>query len=304
VALLASAVWLIILACGFSDHFAPVLTEPAHGKKVTSLETEAIEKAQATLNTPSQWAKYAGSLFVSRKYVSKTDPATQKETLIDPFDPGSAPLHPPVPNEWFLQNGLADRVLDDDVLTQDPDKDGFTNLEEYLGKTSPTDGAQHPPYYVKLRLKQIIRNRLRFKFEAESSGDGEFQINKVDGSPSLFVKLEETIPGTKYKVVKFEKRTVPNPRTGVDSEILELSVQNTESNNTVVLPIGKVVESPDQFVRFVYLYDNSELVLKKDQVFSLNPEPDSQYKLIDIKENEAVIKNLKTGDQFSVPRLE
>ena len=38
-------------------------------------------------------------------------------------------VHPPVPNEWFEQFGLP--IVDADVLDQDPDGDGFTNLDEW-----------------------------------------------------------------------------------------------------------------------------------------------------------------------------
>lgn len=304
VALLVSSVWLIVTAHGFSDRFTPVLTEPVHGKKVTSLETETMEKAEASIQTPAQWKEHNGSLFVSRKYVSRTDPATKKDSLIDPFEPGSAPLHPPVPNDWFLQNGLADRILDADVLTQDPDKDGFTNLEEFEGKTSPTDPNQHPPYYTKLRLKQFVKKPARLKFEAYDD-DGNFQINTIDvKQPSQFVKIGDEIQGTKYKVISFEKKSVMNDRTGVESDVSAITVENTETGVRFTDTVRTVADSPELFARFAYLWDNSELLIKKDQTFSLNPEADSQYKLIDIGDSEAVIKSLKTGDQIKVPRLE
>jgi hypothetical protein len=40
-------------------------------------------------------------------------------------------VHPPVPNEWLEQFGLP--IAESDVLAQDPDTDGFPNLEEWHG---------------------------------------------------------------------------------------------------------------------------------------------------------------------------
>ena len=42
-------------------------------------------------------------------------------------------VHPPVPNDWFEKFGLP--VQDADVLEQDQDGDGFTNLDEWQGGT-------------------------------------------------------------------------------------------------------------------------------------------------------------------------
>ena len=300
VALLVSSVWLIFTAFGFSDRFEPVTKEPVHGKKVTSLETEAIEKAEASLQQPAQWKDYNGSLFVSRKYVAKGE----DHALIDPFEPGSAPLHPPVPNEWFLKNKLADRILDSDVLDEDPDKDGFTILDEYLAGTDPSVADSHPAYSTKLKLKQFIKKPARLKFEAYDD-DGSFQINTVDvRQPSQFVKIGDVVKGTKFKIVSFEKKSVMNERTGVESDVSVLTIENTDTNVKFTVPLRGIADNPDLYARFAFLWDGTELIVKKDQTFSLTPEPDNQYKLIDIKDDEAVIKNLKTGDQIKVPRQE
>jgi len=305
IALLASAACMIWLVRGFSDRFAPVLVAVPHGTKVKSLESEALERVKTSMAKPAAWTEHPGSLFVSRKYVARRNVTTGQEELINPFDPGSGPLHPPVPNSWFLQNGLEDRILDVDVLAQDADKDGFTNLEEYLAKTNPQDSNGHPSYLSKLRLKRFVKVPFRLKFEA-SDGDGSFQINTVDvRQPTQFVRLGEVIVGTKFKAVKFEAKSELNPKTGVERDISELTVEHVESGLKVALIVGKEVDSPDQYARFSFLWDNSEFTVKKDQQFQLKPEPDVGYKLIDIHDNEALIKNVKTdGDPIKVPRLE
>ena len=289
----------------YPERFAPIQAEVVHGKKVTSLETEALERAKEALVKPTSWENHTGSLFVSRKYVARHDDAAGADLLINPFEPGSAPLHPPIPNDWFLKNNLADRILDTDVLNQDPDKDGFTNLDEFVGKTDPQDSASHPSYLTKLRLKKFIRTPFRLKFEAYDD-DGNFQINTVDvHQATQFVKMGEIITGTKYKVVKFESKAELNPKTGVNKDISELVVEHIESGNRVALVVGTEVNSPDQYARFAFLWDHTEFTVKKDQKFVLKPEPGTEYKLIDIRDNEALIMNVKTeGDPIKVPHLE
>ena len=304
VALLASSGWLIWSAKSFPECFAPLLTPVTHGKKVTNLETAAIERAKGSITTPAAWGTHPGSLLVSRKYFVKRDESGQA-VLVDPFDNASNSLHPPIPNAWFREHGLADRILDTDVLDQDPDKDGFSNLDEYLGKTDPLDPNSHPPYLTKLRLKQFKKNPFRLKFEAYD-GEGSFQINTVDvRQPTQFVKLGETIPGTKFTAKKFEKKSVFNPRTQLETDISELTIKHNESGLEVVLILGQVTDSPDQYARFAFLWDHTEFTVKKGDKFSLKPEPNIVYKLIDIRDEEAVITNEKTeGDPIKVPRLE
>lgn len=305
VALLGSSAGLIYTIKSYPDRFAPIQAQVVPGAKVTSLETEALERAKASLLKPAAWTPGGGSLFVSKKFVARHE-ASGTDLLINPFTPGSEPLHPPIPNEWFLKNQLEDRILDGDVLEQDPDKDGFSNLDEFVAKTDPQDAASHPSYLTKLRLKKFIRVPFRLKFEAED-GEGNFQINTVDvRQPTQFVKMDEVIARTKYKVIKFEKKSEPNPKTGVEKDISELTVEHIETGIKVALIIGREVNSPDQFAQFSFLWDHTEFTVKKEQTFSLKPEREIQYKLVDIHDNEAVIINVnKTdGGSIKVPHLD
>jgi len=304
VALLASSAYMVLCVNGFATRYEPVLASVTHGKKVALLETEPLERAKQALAKPAEWGVHAGLLFVSRKYVVGKNATTKENVLIDPFEPGSTPLHPPVPNEWFLKSGLETAILESDALTQDPDKDGFSNLDEYLGKTDPLNPQSHPGYLTKLRLKKFIKVPFRLKFEAYD--EGSFQINTIDvRQPTQFVKLGEMIAGTKYKALKFEKKSVLNPNTGVDRDVSELTVEHSESGLQVVLVVGTESNSPDQYARFAFLWDGTEFTVKKLQTFSLKPESGVVYKLIDIKDNEALINNVKTdGDPIKVPHTE
>ncbi|MDD5350002.1 MAG: hypothetical protein PHQ12_07310 [Chthoniobacteraceae bacterium] len=303
-ALLGSSIFLFCAARGFSARFATLLEPVKEGNSVDILETKALRDAEVSLAKPAAWNAHSGSLFVSRKYVAKRDGAGDVGALIDPFEANSPALHPPIANSWFLEHGLENQILDGDVLDQDPDKDGFTVLDEYQGKTDPQDPASHPGYLTKLRLKRFIKVPFRLKFEAYDD-DGSFQINTVDvRQPTQFVKQGDAIAGTKYKVVKFEKKFIPNPRTGVETDVSELTVQHVETGVSVKLVVRTEVDSPDQYAQFAFLWDHSEFSVKKDQKFVLKPEPTIEYKLIDIRDSEAVIVNAKTGDQIKVPRLD
>lgn len=304
VMLLGSSGALFWFAKSFPERFAPALAEVPHGQKVISLETAALERVEASLQKPALWNSYSGSLLVSREYVEQRD-ASGQANLVEVFREGSAPLHPPVPNEWWIKNGFKEHILEADLLEQDPDKDGFSNLDEYLGKTDPTDPNSHPAYVSKLRLKQYIKVPFRLKFEADA-GDGSYQIRTLDvRQPTVYVKVGEVIPNTKFKVEKFEKKSTLSPATGEEKDVSELTVQHVTSGISTPLVIDVVTDIPDQFARFAFLWDHTEFTVKKGEKFALKPEPNILFKLIDIRDNEAVINSAKTdGDPIKVPRLE
>src|SRR5438270_12618343 len=115
---------------------------------------KAIEMAQATkkLKQPAQWTFSSRSgLFVPEKHFIGANglPATLQTTEV----------HPPVPNEWLEQFNLP--IAEADVLTQDPDGDGFNNLEEWQNHTAPTDKASHPPFIAKLKMKSFAQEPFR-----------------------------------------------------------------------------------------------------------------------------------------------
>lgn len=309
--LLAMSVVLILNAGSFEDTFASIRGQVAHNNKIVPLDIRSIELAQEALKKPAAWTTKQGTsfLFVSKKYL------VMNGSLRNPTA-DSEPLYPPVPNKWFVQNDLD--FLDQNVLTEDPDGDGFNNLEEWTGmdpsrpgvqSTNPKDKNSHPPYLLKLRLVKIIRVPFRVRFNAYDGDPAKpdsltFQINTLDvRQPTQFVKMNEQIAGTKFKVVKFEKKETVDANQ-IQHDISELTAQNIETGDQVVMVLEKTVDSPDSYALFKFLLDNSEIPVKKDKIFSLKPEPDVQYK-VDIEGNEALIENLKKpGEKIKVPHLQ
>jgi hypothetical protein len=298
---------LISSAMSFQQTFAGIRGEVFHNNAVPPVDMSAIKDATAALQNPGKWELRAdqGSLFVSIPYIAQGD------ELIDPRT-SKTPLHPPVPNRWIIDHKLD--ILDNNVLNEDPDGDGFTNLDEWKNvkgdgsdSTDPQDKNSHPPYWTKLRFVQYIKYPFRLLFNAY---DGDikkpetmtFQINTVDvQQPSQFVKIGDIINGTKFKVISFAYKDVPNPATGITRDVSELTVQNTETGDNVALVLETVVNSPDSYALFNYLWANKQFQVKLHKEFVLLPEASLRYKLVDIAEDWALIQT-PTGEQIKIPR--
>jgi hypothetical protein len=306
VLLLVFSAMLIMNARSFSNVFDGIRGQIVPNNKVPKVPTADLEQAHAYLEKPVSWGSHPGSLFVSERYIVRNG------NLIR-LDAGSTPIHPPIPNKWLLDNELD--LLSATVLTDDPDGDGFTNLDEWQNvkgdgsdSTDPQSKESRPAYTTKLFLKQFIKQPFLLRF-ASYDGDPNqpdslsFQINAITaGKPSQFLKMGDEIAGTKFKIVNFEPKKFVDANE-IEQDVSELTVQHSDTGEKVLLILGKTVDSPDSYALFKFVFDGSEFRVKKDQQFGLKPQPDVLYKLIDIQETEALIENLKTAEKIKIPRL-
>ncbi|MDQ2918410.1 MAG: hypothetical protein M3R10_00815 [Verrucomicrobiota bacterium] len=295
VAVLAGAAFLILCAffiwrsaADFGSTFASLHAGGAPKRAAQSEKALELERAAQKLAQPPQWTFSGRSgLFVPEKHFIGPDgmPVTLQTTEV----------HPPVPNEWLEQFSLP--IADADVLSQDPDGDGFTNLEEWQGHTNPTEKNSHPPFISKLKLESYTQEPFRLVF-ASKAGD-TFTINSVDLSePTQFLKRGDMIAGTHFKLVDYQEKHQVNAATSGDMDVSELTIENQTNQEKLTLVKEKVMTSPDSVGKFLYTWgDRKEFTVKKDQEFSLPPDTDIKYKLIDVQPGKAVIVNTEKPNE-------
>ena len=269
-------------------------TAPAPKPAAPPPKAFELEQATEKLKQPAQWTMSSRSgLFVPEKHFIGANglPATLQTTEV----------HPPVPNEWLEQFNLP--IADADVLTQDPDSDGFNNLEEWQNHTAPTDKASHPPFIAKLKMKSFAQEPFRLVFA--SWVDATFALNTHDlKEPTQFLKIGDSIRGTKFKLVKFTEKYDTN-KYGTKVDVSELTLENRETHEPVTLVKEKIMISPESVAYFVYEWgERKEFAVKKDQEFSLKPEEQIRYKLIDVLPRRALVVDIRKPEQpIEVPPL-
>ena len=286
--LLTCAFFIWQSASDFDSNFATIQSTGPQQPAAPPAKAVELDAAAQKLRQPPQWTFSGRSgLFVPEKHFIGPNglPATLQTTEV----------HPPVPNEWLEQFGLP--IAESDVLAQDPDTDGFPNLEEWQGRTNPTDKNSHPPFIAKLKMKSFTREPFRLVF-ASRAGD-TFTINSSDlKQPTQFLKLGDTIGETRYRLVDFAEKSATNAATGGQDDVSELTIENQEKADRLVLVKEKIMISPESVANFVYTWaQRREFSVKKDQEFSLPPEQEIRYKLVDVQPDKAVIVNTRQPNE-------
>jgi hypothetical protein len=292
--LFASALMITRNAWQFGDNLG-LQTPPPPKPAAPPPKAVEMEHAIETLKLPAQWAFSSRSgLFVPEKHFIDANirlPATLQTTEV----------HPPVPNDWLEQFALP--IADADVLTQDPDADGFNNLEEWQNHTNPTDKSSHPAFIAKLKMKSFAQEPFRLVFA--SWVDDTFALNTSDlKEPTQFLKIGHSVRGTKFTIVKFTEKHDTN-KYGTRVDVSELTLENRETHEQISLVKEKIMISPESVANFVYEWgERREFAVKKDQEFSLKPEEHIKYKLIDVLPSRAVIVDTQKPDApIEIPPL-
>jgi len=285
VALIAAGLFLFISAISISWNAIQLanrlIAQQAPSPKNASPPATAIEldRAAEQLQHPAQWksSRRSGLFVPERHFIAANGlPATLQNTQV----------HPPVPNEWFEQYGLP--VEDADALDQDPDGDGFTNLDEWQGGTNPIDKNSRPDYLTKLHLVSATEEPFPFMF---SSWVGTtFALNSIDQSePTQFLKIGDIIRGTRFKITKFVEKHERN-QYGTKVDVSELFLEHEDTKVQLTLVKEKVATSPQSVATFVYTWGGRrEFEVRKDQEFSLKPLEEIKYKVTDVQPTKAVI---------------
>lgn len=293
VAVYAAALFLLLCsffiwqnAATFSERFAALSSAPAPRPAGPLANVTQLQDLAHELDQPTSWAFGGRSgLFVPEKHFLDANglPATLQSTE----------LHPPVPNEWFEEHHLP--ITDNDVLAQDPDGDGFTNLDEWQYHTEPLQKDSHPEYLTKLKMKSFQRDPFRMVF-ASWVGD-TFAINTTDlKEPTQFVKKGDTIIGTQFKIVGFAEKHEKN-QYGTEVDVSELTLEQKETGEKMTLVKEKTAISPESVANFVYQWGKGlEFSRHKDQEFSLPPHDEIKYKLIDVEPAGATIVDTRKPD--------
>lgn len=314
VALLVSGASLLVTknARMFGDRFSSLNGKPTPSDgPFELLDIPLLDNAANSLASPASWDALSDEkpMFVPVRYTVAPDTGRPVRLAGGDFPVPDPVPRKKVPNKWLLDHALP--VTDAAVLTRDPDGDGFSNADEWRASTDPQDPASHPAYTTKLYLKEYRRVPFRLMFSsydgdwAKAPEEMQFQINTLDiRTPSQFLKLGQQVVNGKFTIKKFEHKTAFNEKIKEDEDASELTLANNETGEEVVLIKNRVVDSPDSFALFHYVWPNPALDFQvpKLKKFVLLPEKEQFYQLLEVTAEQASVKSTD-GGITSIPKI-
>jgi hypothetical protein len=260
---------LLLKITSFKDQFAP---PPKPGKELANLgpenSAEAV-KALEALNTPVKRKPLplpdgrVAELFVSSPVVK-----TSEGQEIPLLDKNSPQLRPPIANAWLYDNDLD--LTRNDVAELDTDGDGYTNLEEYEGKSNPRNRTDVPPFYTKLTFKECVKEPLSLKFAIYNNG--EIQLSRTEPKPprSAFLRVGEVFPvEPRFKVVKVEMRESKDGGITEQKPVLIIEDSQAKEAPPLEIKLGQTVERPKLSAKLKDDLGNKEFTLSEGDEFEL-----------------------------------
>lgn len=153
-------------------------------------------------------------------FVKKGDPDHPVDLL------KSEAVHTGIDNTWWLKYKIDPGFSDSPE--RDEDKDGFTNREEYVAGTDPTDPKIHPDPVHKLKLLSISTTQVHIKPQEFGPNQFMFKLeNKYERrrnkmgqkpiGPGVIIPFEGKLMKDRFKFLEVEKQK--DERTGMQIKI-------------------------------------------------------------------------------------
>jgi len=226
-------------------------TRGSGGSDTSVASADEVTKALASLRLERSWDRRIledrpVNLFVSIPlFVTSSAPERPVDLMKD------EPVHPPIPNIWWLENRIDPGY--EDSPDRDPDGDGFTNLEEFLAGTNPNDPKSHPPLIAKLKYvgDETLTWAVRPGFPEGEGGASTNTFRYLDslrrnnntgaGNPispgGMFFSAD---PGmNRFKFLRHEQREIFNARIDMNETRIFALIEDQRPNKK-----GTVYELP------------------------------------------------------------
>ena len=197
---------------------------------------------------------------------------------------------------WCRKYGLDSR--DPAMLDADTDGDGYTNREEYIAGTNPTDPRSMPGMIEGIVMKEM--KEVRMPFLLREVKDGKARVERLD-SPGMEQWEQGTVvKGLPYRVTAVKKE-VKADKHGVFSDISQVTVENTDTKESVVLIRDLPARSNETYAMLTGP-DGAEIKVRVDEVIQLPGQKDKKFKVIELRPEQVVIEEIGSRNTLTIPK--
>ncbi len=243
-------------------------------------------------NSSPRWSKASQSACLSPLRSSR------------PLTETSSPSSPPTPSRSAppsITSGCTDT-----------DGDGFSNAEEFVGKSNPKDARSLPAAHTKLVFKEILKDELSLKFVSYIS-DSDLQIQRTAPAAkkfTAFTKVGDNFAIEKggeavYQISKVEKREVKDGGiTDIKPVVILTDIKNPKAKPLEIV-LGKVLDLPTLRARITNTLGKDEVAEGGEGAeISFPSVPDAKYTILKVTDQQVDLEYMEPGKtektQFSL----
>lgn len=272
-------------------------------------------KSDASIPAAAETVKAANSLVLNRTMEMGDDDGRPVDLFVGiplyanrdnpnkPVDPLEGdPVHPPIPNRWWIETGADPGFANSPA--RDDDGDGFSNLEEFEAKTDPTDAKSVPSLINKLAYVKDESTMWYVQYGLDTEGkwapkfvgrtpDGKRLTNRVGFEDLLAAGDSFFKDGDFAKRFKFTgiiEKEITSERTGLTQNVKFAQFEDLKENKKGMkyesqqgLPEAQL-DASAYFDRTAVLdlraigYEGKEFKVEEGTRFALPPDaPEKKY---------------------------
>jgi hypothetical protein len=223
-------------------------------------------------------------LFVSTPLLKKAG-STEAIAILDP---SAAAVRPPIENVWLYNNNLD--LTRSDIATTDTDGDGFTNEEEFAGKSNPRDDKSTPPAYTKVKFVEKVTDPMTLLLSL-AMDETEANIRRTEPAEKAWKKTLKVGEQFAAEADNTEKRFKFASLTKKDEKDVAIVEDLLNNNSKIELVQGQPVQLPSYRAKLISsLSKNDEKTVSLNEEFTFEAAPEQHYKLLAIEDGLAKLE--------------
>lgn len=200
---------------------------------------------------------------------------------------------------WFKKYGLD--ISDPSVLDQDPDGDGYTNREEFLADTDPTDPDSSPRVGGQLTMVEYKEETLPYVLEGISNGRAK--IRKKTSGEIIYLNEGESLPGYSLKVERVQSRGISEKDTGRTFDVSEVTLRDPATGGTTLLVSGMEARSPNSTALLAVGDSGQTIQVKRNEEFKM-PGTGVAFQVTEIRPDQVILREVESGRMHTVKKVE
>jgi hypothetical protein len=220
-------------------------------------------------------------------------PATET-AAVTPAEPANADFE-----AWFKKYGLD--LNDEKMLAADADQDGFSNREEFLADTDPKDPNSRPGVSKSMRVKDYTEVNLPFVLRGVEGATATVEFTGEGAGKREKIKAGDTIRGTKLRVDRVSTGT-DTDKHGDKVDMSQVIMTDAESQDRIVAVKDLPTRTSASYATLTDPEGKTTIKVREGDVFEWPSEPGASYKVIDLRKDQVVVKDDKTGKTVTIQR--